>query len=165
LTADVDVELAVTDDVEAVSEVAGADHGLAGPHRPRHEMRCDAFLRSDRERREHRHAFDQLQLGRRRDHAVDRDEPPGGEQRQQGQDRSDDGERRSRSERFDDGRRGDRPERDGAHRYAPHDAEDTAQHPVRDDPLEERERGDVLDAVRGADDREQDERGGELGAR
>ena len=54
-----------------------------------------------------------------------------------------------------DDRRRDRAERDTAHRETPDESEHPRQRLVRDDPLQEREHRDVLEAVRGADDREQ----------
>jgi len=45
------------------------------------------------------------------------------------------------------------------------EAEYASEHLVGDDPLQEGENGDILDAVRGADDREQEERRGEVGMR
>ena len=61
-----------------------------------------------------------------------------------------------------DHRRGrDRSQRDCTHNCAPDQPERAAEQLVRDDPLQEREAGDVLEAVRGTHDREQQDCGRE----
>ena len=119
----------------------------------------------DRKRSEHRHALDELELRSGGDGPVDLDEPAVGEQREQRQDRADDDERRPRPDRSDDRRRGDRADRDAAHRETPDEPEHAGQdRRFGTMPLEEREHRDVLDAVGRADDREQEDRGDEIGS-
>ena len=81
----VDLELAVGNDVEAVAGVAGTDDELAGGHRYLDEAGCDALFAGKRERREHRHVVDELELRRRCDRPVDVDQPSVRQERQQRQ--------------------------------------------------------------------------------
>ena len=120
------------------------------------------LLGHDGQGRKHRDVVDEDELlGGRGDLAVDRlQAAPAGEGRD-GEDRADGDEGAFRAERADEGGRGDRAERDGAHHEAPRDAEHAVEDLVRDHPLEERERSHVLDAVRGADDGQEDDGGGE----
>ena len=115
---------------------------------------------------EQRHGGDDVELDGRGKHVpVDRAQAAPAEQREHGQQRADDDEGSPRPDRCDHSRRRDRPKRHRAHHRAPDQPERAAEQLVRDDPLEEREAGDVLDAVRGAHDREQQDRRLEGGAR
>jgi hypothetical protein len=67
----------------------------------------------------------------------------------------------TRTKRLHEARRRDRPERDGAHRQAPDGTENAGEHLVGYEPLEQREDRDVLNAVRGADDGEEEDRSDE----
>ena len=81
-----DLELAVGNDVEAVAGVAGTDDELAGGHGHLDEAGRDSLLAGQRERREHRHVVDELELRRRDDRPVDVDQPSVGQERKQRQD-------------------------------------------------------------------------------
>ena len=88
-----------------------------------------------------------------------------GDEDEHGEDRADDEERGPKADQVEDGRRHERPDRRGAHREAPGHAEHARQHLVGHGALEEREAGDVDDAVRGADRGEQDDDRSGLGER
>ena len=59
----VDVELAVAHDVEAVPDSPARITSSPADTEHRDEVGCDALLRCERERCEHRHAIDELPLG------------------------------------------------------------------------------------------------------
>ena len=82
-----------------------------------------------------------------------------------GENRADREERRLEPDQADDRGRDERADRRRAHREAPGHAEHAGQHVVGNRALEEREPGDVDDAVRGADHREQDDHGRGVGER
>ena len=161
---DVDVQLPVSDEIEAVADVARADHELARLDRNRNEIPRDALLRREREWSEHRNALDETELRAGRHSLVDLDEPPVGRESQQRQDRADDEEGGTRPQDVHDDRRSDRAERHCAHGEPPEHAEDAREEVVGNRALQERDHGDVLHAVRGADDRQQEDRGTEVRA-
>ena len=87
------------------------------------------------------------------------------DQDEHGENRADHEERRPQAQQAEDRRRDERTDRHRAHREAPRHAEHASQHVVRNRALEEREPGDVDDAVRRADRREQNEHGHGIGKR
>ena len=110
--------------------------------------------------------LDDLELrARARDGAVDLHQASPGDEREHGQNRPDDDEGGSRANRVHDRGRCDRADPHRAHGDGPDDAEHARQDLVRHDPLKQRERRDVLDAVRRTDDREQQDRDGEVAGR
>ena len=112
-----------------------------------------------RQRREERHAAQEVDLGRRpgRGH-VDAHERAPGKDGDDGEEDARHEQRRARADALDE-RRGDHgPERRRAQEDAVQDPEDPGKHGIRHRPLEEREAGDVHHGVREADDAEQDER-------
>jgi hypothetical protein len=151
-----DLELAVGDDVEPVARLAGPDDDLPGRDVDPRQPARDMLFRHDREWLEHRDGGHELEPGRRGHLVVDLCQPPPGQDRHQRQDRADDPEGRPRAERVDDHGRDDRAERDGGHHQPPDDAEHAAEDVVGDDALEQRESRDILDAVGGPDDRQQE---------
>src|SRR5688572_33115138 len=84
----VDLKLAVGNDVEPISDIAGPDDELASRNRNREERSREALLHSDRKRREHRHLIDQLELGGRGDRSIYLHEPAIRREGQKRQDRS-----------------------------------------------------------------------------
>ena len=158
-----DLELAVRDNVEAVAWIARADDDLAARDVDRDQLACDVLLGHHGQRREHRHFAQEGEPRGGGGHvAVDGAELRPRDQRQQRQDRSNDGEGRTWAECADDGGGGDRAHCYCAHHHAPGDAEDAAEDLVGDDALEEREACDVLEAVGGADNREEEDRDREV---
>ena len=159
-----DLELAVLDDVEAIPRIVRADDDVTRGDGHRNERRCEVLFRREGKRREHRDVVDHRQLARgtgRR--AVDRHEAAPRQEREHREDHADDDESRLRAHEADYGRSDDRPERDTSHRKAPDSTEGAGQHVVGNDPLKERERGDVLDAVGRAHDGQQEQRCREKG--
>ena len=67
------VELAVADDVEAVADLAGANHDVSGRDVDLDEVRGDSLLGDERERGEERDALDERELRGGRDVRVDLD--------------------------------------------------------------------------------------------
>ena len=61
----IDRQLAAADDVEAVTDVAGANDDVSRRNVDLGQVRGDALLRDERERREEGHVLDQSELRRR----------------------------------------------------------------------------------------------------
>ena len=126
----------------------------------------DLLLRGQRQRREHRDAVEQRELGRRwGGGGVDSAQSTPRQEHERGQERPGGDQRAPDSKPADQGRRGDRTDAHSRRRSAEHHAEDAAEEIVADQALQDGLAGDVLDRVPDADHRQQEQRRHPVGDR